>query len=78
MKRHFVDGYGLTGYSVIYLLVAALVLLLSGANKYGRWQCSNYEQVTGFEVKYIEWDSCYIKGSDDVFIRYDKNYKSVK
>lgn len=78
MKKHFIDKYGLTGYSIIYLCVIGITLLCFGINKYERWLCGNYAQVTGFETKYINWDSCYIKGSDNVFIRYDEKYKSVE
>jgi hypothetical protein len=78
IKKHFVNGWGITGYSMIYIASIAFLLMMTGANKYSRWQCSNYTEATGFESKYIEWDSCFIKGSDGVFIRYDDKYKSVE
>jgi len=79
IKKHFYSRiFGLSGWSVIYLTVIGLYLLGLGVNKHERWSCANYEAVTGFETKYIEWEYCYIKGSDGVFIRYDEKYKSVK
>lgn len=78
IKNHFVNEWGVTGYLVIYICLIFFILLALGANKYSRWQCSNYTEATGFESKYIEWDSCFIKGSDGVFIRYDDKYKIVE
>ena len=78
MKRHFIDELGLTFYSMFYAFVICAILLLVVENKYKRFLCKNYEEVTGFKVRYIDWDACYIKGGDGIFIRYDKKYKSVK
>jgi hypothetical protein len=78
MKEHFVNIYGLTGYSIAYICIVSIVLIFLGADEYNEWLCDNYEQVTGFDSKYINWDGCYVKDSDNVFIRYDQKYKSVK
>ena len=77
IKSHFFVYGGLSGNSLIYMVVIIIYLLFAGVNKYERWSCGNYEMVTGFESKYIEWEHCYIKGSDGVFIRYDEKHKSV-
>lgn len=78
LKAHFYNSYGLSGYSVVYIFIIGMWMLLTGVNSYTGWKCNNYEQVAGFEVKYVEWDACYIKGSDGRFVRYDSYYKDIK
>lgn len=78
LKLHFYNCYGLTGYSVVYLALLFLVLMFKGVNSYREYQCDNYELVTGFTVKYINWDACYIKDSSGRYIRYDHHYKDIK
>ncbi|AOT26995.1 hypothetical protein VaK_0049 [Vibrio phage VaK] len=82
IKSHFVDRYGLTGYSIAYLILTVPALLIAllffAGNAYNRYVCDSYQNVTGFETRYVNFDSCYIKGSDNVFIRYDNKYKSIK
>jgi len=73
----FFDNLGITFIGMATLMVFLLTFSIAGLNKYSKWQCNNYETMTGFESKYVEWDACYIKGSDSIFIRYDSNYKSV-
>ena len=78
MEEHFFNGYGdLSYWSLFYIGVICVGLTFAGENQYEKWLCGNYEQVTGFQTKYINFDSCYIKGGDGVFIRYDDKYKSV-
>lgn len=38
--------------------IAVLVLMV---NAYGRYQCENYESVTGKPTKFVDFDSCYVK-----------------
>lgn len=76
--KYFYDNYGVTWLSFLIIAIVGLILMIISINSYTRWQCNNYEIVTGFEVKYIDYDECYIKNTDGIFIRYDAKYKSVK
>lgn len=83
MLKYFYDDYWgeLTGLGFTLVTTCIIVLVVAlmfvGGNSYTKWQCNNYKEVTGFEVKYIDFDACYIKGSDGVFVRYDSKYKNI-
>jgi hypothetical protein len=77
VKKVFFDDWGLTGIGMLCAALLGVLLLAGVANSYTGWKCSNYEKVTGFETKYISFDACYVKGSNDIFMRYDSNYKTV-
>ncbi len=77
-KEHFVDYWGLTGYSFTYIGVIALAILIWSAISLRERSCSNYAELNNLEYTYIVFDACYIKNSDGLFIRDDGNYKSVK
>lgn len=59
---------------VVTPLVAFGAILLFGADAYTRYQCSNYQEITGRETKWATMDSCYIK-TDAGFQRWDE-YKA--
>lgn len=75
IKNHFLNSYGLTGYSIIYSVIIFIILLFISLNKYTEWQCKNYQEVTGRESIYISFDACYVKNKDGELIRYDSYYK---
>jgi len=77
MIKYFYDGRDITGLGFTCGILLILVFCVVGGNSYTKWKCNNFEEVTGFEVKYISFDACYVKGSDGVFIRYDSKYKSI-
>ena len=76
--NHFYDDCELTANSLMYMIIIMLLLIAVGFDRYYSWQCDNYQEVTGFESMYVEWDACFIKGSDGVFVKYDDKYKGVK
>jgi hypothetical protein len=77
IKKVFFDDWGLTGIGMISVFIALIVLVALLGNSYTGWQCKNYELITGFETKYVDFDVCYIKDSSGVFVRYDNKFKSV-
>lgn len=77
VKKMFFDDYGLTGIGILCAAILGIGFLFVIANSHIKWQCSNYEEITGFESKYVNYDACYIKGSDGIFIRYDSKYKTI-
>lgn len=59
--------------------LAVIVLFCFGVfaivvNEYTNYQCNNYQQLTGKETKYVQFDICYIK-TDAGWQRYDE-YKA--
>jgi hypothetical protein len=76
IKRHFWEYGMISGYSFIYIAIMVLALMLFGVDNYQGWQCGNYQKITGLESRYISWDACYIKTSEDGWVRYDSNYKN--
>ena len=74
MKNHFLDYYGLTGYSIFYITAIVAALLVVGINALESWRCDNYQEVTGRESRYIDYDSCYVKNDHSKWVRYDSNF----
>lgn len=60
-------------FAVAIILVIVAILFVDNYIK--QYQCSNYQDVTGRESKYLFMDSCYVKGDNDKWIRYDSAYK---
>jgi len=63
-----------------FFIMAAFVLIVLGArlvlfNSYVDWQCSNYQEITGNETKYIDFDACYVKQGAD-WVRYDDTLRN--
>lgn len=49
------------GLIIILSICAAIIFgMASAINAFSRYQCSNYERITGKETTYAEWDSCYV------------------
>lgn len=51
---------GMLLFGTLGITTLAIGGLLVGGNIHSRYQCNNYETVTGIETRYIEWDTCYI------------------
>jgi len=56
---------------VLGIVALGIVCLFLLIDSYIRYQCSNYESVTGKEVKYMAFDTCYIN-HNGVFMRWDE------
>lgn len=57
--------------SIVIMPIIITIGLLVGGNEYIRYQCSNYEIVTGKETRYVNYDACYIKSAQG-FERWDE------
>ena len=76
MKDFFFDSWGGMRFRTVVIMVfVCSAALLIALDEYIAWQCQNFSDVTGREVKYIHYDSCYVKNKKGEFIRYDSHYK---
>lgn len=75
VKNHIWDSWGITGFGLIYSFLVIVSLFIFAAIKWSEWSCDNYQEVTGFESKFIAFDACYVKNKNGIFIRYDSYYK---
>ena len=76
IKYHFFDNSGaLTGFSLMYIFTAFIVVVVILCSGWSWWLCSNYQKVTGKATHFIPFDACYVENSDGEMIRYDSYYK---
>ena len=59
---------------ILMFLMGIFSLLIIPSEIYGRYVCSNYEDMTGKQTNWVAFDSCYVL-TDDGFQRWDE-YKS--
>ena len=57
---------------IIFIPIAGL---LYSINLYGRYQCAEYQRVTGSQTEYVDFDSCYIEHKGKI-VRYEV-YKNM-
>ena len=61
--RDFIDDF-----APLLFAIAAFGILSGlicwGSNSYGRYQCTQYEAVTGKQTKWVTLDECYVKTAD--------------
>jgi hypothetical protein len=62
----FKNEYGvLKGWIIVVIVLTILILFSIGlatiSNSYSRYQCSQYEKLTGIPTTYSNWDICYVE-----------------
>lgn len=61
----------------VAVCVVVIGLFIYGIDAYSEWQCDNYNELTGRDTKYINFDVCYVNVNDE-WVRYDSNYRRVE
>ena len=55
-------------------ILALFALFVAGLHFYGKYQCENYQEITGKKTQYASFDTCYIETGNG-FQRWDE-YKA--
>lgn len=55
-------------------ILAFLAVAVAGLHFYGKYQCNNYQEITGKKTKYASFDTCYVETVNG-FQRWDE-YKA--
>lgn len=66
------DRDGLTFFGFVSAIILAIASAGFAIDKVVQWQCHNYQEMTGKEVKYINFDACYVNTGSG-WVRYDSN-----
>jgi len=53
--------------AIALIIVSIIGTAMLAVNKLERYQCDSYEDMTGKETIYAEWDSCYINVNGEWF-----------
>ena len=45
----------------IATIIVGLLIVFLGGNEYVRYQCNNFQRITGKTVRYAQFDACYVE-----------------
>ena len=70
-----ISNFLLIAFSTIVMVFVLTFVVYFPFTFHEQWVCSNFEDVTGRQTRYIRFDGCYVKNKQGEFIRYDRYYK---
>lgn len=69
--KRAVNGFFASFAGFLTIIAIALAALFYGGDRYMSYVCGNFGELSGKEVKYVAFDTCYVK-VDNSFIRYSE------